>query len=81
MPERERPRESIDEGKEGILRLQLKRIRLMFRAEEDAKKIRKVWLGVEVGGVMDEALLREVRDIQARVDDLPAEPAPAEDTA
>jgi len=79
MPERDT--KSTGEDKEDALRLQLERTRLMFLAEEDAGKIRKAWSGVTAEGVVDEDLLRKVQEIQARVDDLPAEPAPIEETA
>lgn len=65
-------RESMDTSKDETLRLGLERVRLMFLAEEDGDRIRAFWEGLETEGVVDEELLKEVREMQERINHLPA---------
>jgi hypothetical protein len=65
-------RESAETNKEETLRLGLERVRLMFLAEEDAERIRTTWAGLEVDDVTDERLARDVKEMQERIDRLPA---------
>lgn len=73
-------RETTEINKEDALRLGLERVRLMFTAEEDADRIRSTWAGLDVD-VTGKDLLRDVEEMQGRIDRLPAaaptEPAPA----
>jgi hypothetical protein len=65
-------RESADTDKEETLRLGLERVRLMFLAEEDAERIRTTWAGLVVDDVTDERSARDVKELQGRIDRLPA---------
>lgn len=65
-------RESTDTSKDGTLRLGLERVRLMFLAEDDGVRIRAIWEGLETEEVVDEELAREVREMQERINHLPA---------
>ena len=75
MPDRESP----ETNKEETLRLGLERVRLMFMAEEDADRIRTTWAGLEVDDVADERLARDIKEMQGRIDRLPAA-VPLEET-
>jgi hypothetical protein len=75
MPDRESP----EPNKEETLRLGLERVRLMFMAEEDAERIRTTWTGLEVDDVADERLARDIKEMQGRIDRLPAA-VPTEET-
>jgi hypothetical protein len=44
----------------------------MFLAEEDGDRIRAIWERLETEGVVDEELAREVREMQERINHLPA---------
>jgi len=68
MPDRETPETS----KEGTLRLGLERVRLMFTAEEDSERIRTAWAALVIDNVTDERLARDVKEMQGRIDRLPA---------
>ena len=68
MPDRESP----ETNKEETLSLGLERVRLMFMAEEDAERIRTTWAGLDIDDVTDERLARDVKEMQGRIDRLPA---------
>jgi hypothetical protein len=73
MPDRDSTGTNTDE----TLRLGLERVRLMLLAEEDGEKIRTTWAALEIGDVTDGELQREAKEMQDRIDALPAD-APAE---
>jgi len=68
MPDRESP----ETNKEETLSLGLERVRLMFMAEEDAERIRTTWAGLDIDDVTDERLARDIKEMQGRIDRLPA---------
>jgi hypothetical protein len=72
-------RESSETNKEETLRLGLERVRLMFLAEEDADRIRTTWGALDISDVADERLARDIKEMQGRIDRLPAA-VPLEET-
>jgi hypothetical protein len=68
MPDRESP----ETNKEETLRSGLERVRLMFLAEEDADRIRTTWAAFDIEDVADERLARDIKEMQGRIDRLPA---------
>jgi hypothetical protein len=72
-------RESSETNKEETLRLGLERVRLMFLAEEDAERIRTTWAALDIDDVADERLARDIKEMQGRIDRLPAA-VPLEET-
>ena len=44
----------------------------MFTAEEDSERIRTAWAGLAIDNVTDERLARDVKEMQGRIDRLPA---------
>ena len=75
MPDRESP----ETNKEETLHLGLERVRLMFLAEEDAERIRTTWAALDIDDVADERLARDIKEMQGRIDRLPAA-VPLEET-
>jgi hypothetical protein len=75
MPDRESP----ETNKEETLRSGLERVRLMFLAEEDADRIRTIWAALDIDDVADERLARDIKEMQGRIDRLPAA-VPLEET-
>jgi hypothetical protein len=65
-------RESSETNKEETLRSGLERVRLMFLAEEDADRIRTTWAAFDIEDVADERLARDIKEMQGRIDRLPA---------
>jgi hypothetical protein len=75
MPDRESP----ETNKEETLRWGLERVRLMFLAEEDGERIRTTWAALDIDDVADERLARDIKEMQGRIDRLPAA-VPLEET-
>ena len=72
-------RETVETNTADDLRVGLERVRLMLLAEEDETKIHATWAELDTSDTNDEGLLKEIKELQARIDGLPApNPAPAE---
>ena len=72
-------REAVETNTADDIRVGLERVRLMLLAEEDEQKIHATWAELDTTNVSEEGLLKEVKELQARIDGLrAANPAPAE---
>jgi hypothetical protein len=67
--------------KEAALRLGLERVRLMILAEEDRDRIKSVWAECETEDVTTEALIQEIQELKAKIDQLPGEASSIETPA